>query len=78
VFLADASEEVGRAWEFEIGQGLGDGHLDVLARDLVGGRRGINGAQSRHHLVAAGARVGEPLAFGGQVGKRRFHRDQRP
>ena len=48
----DAAEEVAGPGAAQVGEGLGDGHLDILRRDLVGGPLGIDALEPLDHLVA--------------------------
>ena len=65
--LVDPPEELAGAWRAEILERLGDGDLDVLLRDLVGGAVRVDRLEPLDHRVAARARVGQPLALALEV-----------
>ena len=68
----DAAEEVAGAGRAQVGERLADGHLDVLGRDLVGGRLRIDARDSRS-IIRSRAPPGECQArpFGVEVGEQR-------
>ena len=61
----DAPEEVSGARAAQVGERLGDGHLDVLTGDLVGGTLGIDVLEPLDHQVTrlAGERQARPFQF---------------
>jgi hypothetical protein len=70
--IVDAPEEVAGARTAEVLEGIGDGHLDVLLGDLVGGAVGIDRFQALDHPVARSARRPQSstllIELGKQVG----------
>jgi hypothetical protein len=70
--LVEPAEEVARTGLSQVGQRVGDDHLDVLLRDLVG--RALTRGQrleAAHHRHPAPVRVGQVSLLGGQVGEER-------
>jgi hypothetical protein len=69
VLVDDPPEEVAGAGAVQVLQGFRNGDLDVLRGDLVGGGRGIDGAEPLDHRITATPGEGEVVAFDGELGE---------
>ncbi len=69
VLVVDPPEEVAGPGTPQVIECFGDGDLDVVLRDLVGGTVGVDGLQPGDHPVSGRARVHQLRSLGGEVGK---------